>query len=719
MIPELTFANGISIDISADDEVFRGLGEIRCGGTVLRNAARPMFVDIRNPWGVQLRDFRVASCDPVGDGYQLAFEMNREQGGPMDWQLHECRPVRYIGDWTQGPQPATDTTLSLEMHPVSRRIGDRDYQGFSYQYIYRSDSVPIYMLLDRSTWELEGSTLASELWMRQGNAPPVYQPSGVEEHYSTEWFLPTCGNPNVFQFLPFQTHLQGFTMTAGEAGILFTWSPRVSHIRSLFEKPRGTDLFVHLHEHCGDLADELTTAPMEVLFAPGPSDRVQRANACGDMMELAYDTLHADIGFRREYLPTYGQIEEWGDADLDLYRREGIPALAEAGARYVELANHCQNNMNTWGISNMCCTVDYKIAGTAGEENLQRLCRDAADQEVRIGMWANTSIASTTVQFDQRSGDPKRIDFLPREDSIMAALKEAERPFVRNSYGAIEADHYTPVFCVLNLRDPAVRGYWLENWRHLREHVGLGGVFLDSSFNLSSDKFDWRFSARPGSDAGATDDQTHLHGNVRPTETPPASIESQYHAHLTLMIEMQKMGYLYCGEDSGVFGVHRNGPAIETRLSNLPMWREFIAGFDADAIRRAGADPDDVFFRGLAYRLMWTLCWVPSARCLSFHPYRADTPENAPREWHFDLYHAYNAVEPFMRRRRILPDEAGVLYQHEDRRVLWAFSDFAFDLGQDRLIEELPGASRRQTKTIEARQHRVYVIHPEDSPSNG
>ena len=117
--------------------------------------------------------------------------------------------------------------------------------------------------------------------------------------------------------------------------------------------------------------------------------------------------------------------------------------------------------MNTWGLSNMCCNVDFKVAETVGEDKLRALCADAAQRGIRVGMWGNTAIAVNTVQFARRQGRPKRIDHLPLEGSIMEALDKSKRPFVINSYGAIEADHYTTSFCVLNLRDPVVRDYWL------------------------------------------------------------------------------------------------------------------------------------------------------------------------------------------------------------------------------------------------------------------
>lgn len=68
-------------------------------------------------------------------------------------------------------------------------------------------------------------------------------------------------------------------------------------------------------------------------------------------------------------------------------------------------------------------------------------------------MWGNTALSTLTWLFRQRSGREGGIRFLPEEDSIMAALEQAKEPFVRTPSNALEADHYAPVFAVLNLRD--------------------------------------------------------------------------------------------------------------------------------------------------------------------------------------------------------------------------------------------------------------------------
>jgi hypothetical protein len=101
------------IDLLEQDGEFLGLGAVSCGGISLRNPSRPMFVDIRNPWGIELCNFRITRHEELGGDTRLMFTMDALQGGPMEWQLHECRPVRNVSDWSRGPVPDTDTQLTL------------------------------------------------------------------------------------------------------------------------------------------------------------------------------------------------------------------------------------------------------------------------------------------------------------------------------------------------------------------------------------------------------------------------------------------------------------------------------------------------------------------------------------------------------------------------------------------------------------------------------
>jgi len=697
-----------SIELLKEGGRFLGLGSVRVGQDVLRDSRRPMFVEIRNPSGIELLNYDLVDCAQAPGETRLRFGMDRREGGNMEWMVHEIRPRYNTLDWSAPARKAEDTSLELVLRAVSREIGGRRYSGFSYQYHYRSESIPIYKILDRGTWELGGSALGNEFWMRNCFVPSIVRIESAEQFHSTEWFIPDCVNPSAFQFLPLQTELQGFTFTASQAGVLATWASEVAHVRSLFEKPRGEDVLVHFHEHCGDLAHEFTTAPVEVLWCPGQRSRVDLANDYEGMREMVRGELHARIGMRRERVTTYGQIEEWGPADLDRYRQLGLPKLIEAGAKTIFLSNHFENNMNTWGLSNMCCTVDLKVAESVGEDKLRAFCREAKSGGVVVEMWGNTAISTVTTLFHDKNGASDRIRFLPEKGSIMDAI-DPKTGFVRNPSNAIEADHYTPRFAVLNLCDAAVREYWLRRWRAAHDEIGLGGIFLDSSFNLSSDKFHY-IQNTESARTGATADQAHLLGNYRPARDPAQAIESQYQAHLSLIVEMQKMGYVYCNEDLGVFGINRHGPGVLARVDNLFLWADTIASFDPTALKARGSDPDDIFFRGLAYRMMWSLYWDIQRDAVSFCYEGVRSEADVPRPWHLELLRAYNEVEDVMHERTILPGEKGVLYQSGGKQVLWSFEDFALKLEQPSHVVEILGGKTTQTSEVKALRHGIYLI---------
>ena len=704
-------SNGLTIElVFSEDNAFKGIGKVSCDGYPLRNGRRPMFVEIRTPDGFTMQDYRVTSKTIDLDGIQIQFSMRANPGGHMEWMVHTVRSRVNVSDWSTGPLETPETTLTLKILPVSRTVKRVEYKGFSYQYNYHSEPYPIYKILDRSTWEPGGSAIGCEWRMRHCMVPSLVEFETLKDFYSSEWYLPGIHNPNIFQFFPLQTELQGFTLTSSDAGTLVTWPTKVAHIRSLFEKQRGGDEMVHLHEHCGDLSSDFLTTPVEVLYAPGATERVDRLNRYDAVRDFVWQDLNDQIGMRRERVTSYGFIEEWGIPDIERYAREGVPKLLEAGIKKIGLANHFENNMNVYGVSNMCCTLDYKVAENVGEDALHNLCKIIQAGGAKTEMWGNTSISSLTEIFSRRNGPGNRIRFLPDEGSAMQTLKSAPQPWVRNPSGAIEADHYTPVFCVMNLRDQVVRDFWMDRWKYAHDHIGLEGIFLDSSFNLSSDKFHFQAVADVEKHSGATADQVELLGHFRPEHEPKSVILSQYRAHLDLMVEMQRAGYDYCSEDLGAFGICRHGPGVAARLDTLDMWTECVANFDIAAIQKAGADPDDIFFKALAYRMMWIIFWDIENNRLSHS-------SGAPRgEYDFvtadqiRLIKVFNAVNDIMVDREILPDERGVMYRQGDIAVLWVFEDMSLSLDSAQKVVDVMTGEETITEMLKVKRHHVYRI---------
>jgi len=251
----------------------------------------------------------------------------------------------------------------------------------------------------------------------------------------------------------------------------------------------------------------------------------------------------------------------------------------------------------------------------------------------------------------------------------MEVIEKLASPFVRNASNAIEADHYTPRFCALNLRDRDIREYWMKQWKHFHDELGIEGIFLDSSFNMSSDKFHHAQFDGSKNWNGATLDQKDLLGKYRPENEPPKLIQSQYHAHLSWVVEMQKMGYQYCAEDMGVFGINRTGPDLLDRISSFPIWADCYCDFNERTVKKAGFEPMDIFFKGFAYRMMWKLYW-------NFKKEKIDI--GIENHLAYALIKVYNKVTRFMYNRMILPDEKGVIYSQGNTSVLWAFEPFEY-----------------------------------------
>lgn len=197
--------------------------------------------------------------------------------------------------------------------------------------------------------------------------------------------------------------------------------------------------------------------------------------------------------------------------------------------------------------------------------------------------------------------------------------------------------------------------YAIDKLKGIRERTGLGGFWLDSYTNF-----------------------TH---NVkcanRELEIRQAESLTRFHAAI------QALGYVTYTEASSNFGIKANGLPVGGLDSPTPSWpapdelydtSPYVGGWKEEyEIRLAeGFVRDGWYFRALANK------------CVPFVYWRRfrDRPE-----WQQKLRPAnrvYNAVVPYMHRRRLLADQAGVLWTSADGETQVVFAFRSHDL-------ELPG----------------------------
>lgn len=692
----------IDVDLATDGP---GLANVKFRGFPLRDPRRPAFAEFRTPDGFLLRPVGSPDATRSEDGWSLSWAIEADCERLMEFQLHEVRQRRNLRDWTEKAAPV-EGRIFLDLRPAERTFRDVRWTGFAYRYRLRCPDHPIYHILDYGTWEPGAQTAGLEFWMRSGTAPSVMKFTNPDDRYATGWVLPTIEQPHIFQFLPLQTALQGFTFTTGTQGALVTWPCEIAHVRSYFEKQKQKDCLFHWHEHCGDLSSEFDSSWMEVLWLPCALETEwEKANLYETVRETVWQDLNRMAGIRQETIGPYGVMEEWDLPDFTPYTEIGLPLMAEAGIRTVMVPSECQNNMNEFGVSNMCCQIDLKISESVGRDKFRRFVAEAGRRGMGVEMWGNTALSSLDYYFANRNGPKNRIDFLPFEGSVLDKLSEDRQVFIRNASGAIEADHYAPVFLCLNLRNERVRRYWRESWQSLKTDYGLSGIFIDSSFNLSSDKFHWRQNRHPERFGGTTTTEPESTFQSELSENRfEADIQTQYYAYLDLVREMQEIGYTVSTEDLGVFGISRTGPSAEIRMREPFLWVDTYCPYDPPE-----DDSETIFFKGLAYKIVWILYWNPARKVLSWH-YDGELGPWEPTARQIDLLKAFGQVSGEMFGRTILAGGRGVVYDGTGASVVWTFDSVNWETGADSRCRDVLGEKETVGRHFDLKPYRVYRV---------
>lgn len=707
----LALGPDIALDLLIDGERFAGIGDVRCAGFNLRDGRLPILPEVRGSEGEVVESWRLVAVRHTGTSAEIELEPIVRRGGPTDWSLHTIRTRLSITDWSKAPAADPHSRLVISLAACTRNIDGIAATGFSYRFAWRSQSITVWRILDRASWEPGGRAVGNALWARTPFMSPETVITAADQHASNEWYLSGCRNPDIFQFTPWQTNQQGFSFTVAADGILATWAVAPSHIRTLFEKPRDQDRLLHIHEHTGDLGLEFATVAIEVLWLPGRRDRTATINAYEAVHELVVDTIHRAAGIRRERMSTYGVIESWLLPDFPNYTSKALPALLAAGCRWIYVPSQFENNMNKWGVSNMCCTVDLKVAESVDREAFKTFGAAVKAGGAKLEMWGNT--AYSTLNFILPQGRdvahrPGQLPQWPKEGTVQEVSAADPEFFLRNPSGHIDSDHYPNHFLLTNLRSSAVTNYWHAAWKNLSQEYGVSGIFLDSSFNLSCDHH--HFIGEVAGTGGATIDQAHLLGKARPAaaQHPSRAIQSQYTAYLELIRTMQGYGYRWNGEDLGMFGVHRTGPTVVSRLDSPHLWGDTHGVFDVPSILAVGADPEAVFLSTLAYRGVWYMYWDihQSEVTWRYEGARNDLDRVTPTQ--VALMHAFNAVIDRMDRRTVLPEERGVLWHSGADRVLWTLKELTLPLTGPTLVKEEVTGTTATVSVITARPGQVY-----------
>ncbi len=642
-----------------EGDFFHGIGQAMVGNTLLRNpAARwtPWFDtydgDIFNRFkfrglaegaGGEVR-VRLAAISDIG----YPFRERRDSSGDL------CFHNRSFN------APPATADLDMVFHPAAAKIGGRNFEGFSYHFEYRGPA--IHRLLDRGTWEIGGNLDDVNLVCRNWLTPPRLR-IGRETVYSTagldKWAALLPGNMWARWSL-----LPGFDMQYGRAGILVGRYCRVSLIRTVIESNADEDAIRYNDFHWFEQSGELATNPKTILWCPERIGHTEAVNLWAALQDADRDMARRQFGIPEEEPPRLTFAENvWCGFHFDRTYESVLAAAAEFGADQIfidvcweqgqalketlaALVPYAQQKgtiLEKYNHRNMCCVLDFKVAGIhGGEAGLRRLCERAAAKGVKVISWMATHVHPHSIIVDgpqcaQEGGRdlPFGERFKHGKSGAIAAMESGRHPWTG----------YPNSCWTLNLNSP-VYDYLKDCLLGVCGRTGLAGFLWDSVSNLGWWQVD--YSA----------------GNMRP----------QFDRLADLYAELTKNGLYLQPEGIVAFSSHsccglHGGDIYAGDL--LPYSYDTAISLDntsyeAAAILR-GQAPAEMLFRCLAQR---------RAPSMTFHRTPRDEWDPAAVAKIKQYFAMYKAARDVMWKRTVLKDDCGVIWEGKNgERILWAFCE--------------------------------------------
>lgn len=292
-----------SFEVLTDGETFLGLGAIAIAGTPVRSGRLPISVATQTFSGLELEWLELLG---VVQGAGEIRIRTRAHFRPMLTKMmrdHSFDPIYSTGDWDARVADG-DGELDIVLRPAEEMIGETPFAGFSYAYAYRSTAVPIFWLLDRASWELDGDIVGATVYSQSSCLSPVAT-FAPETAWTTEGIIHFADtnsktNPVMTHNLPrWASHGSFDFQWKGEATLLGIFE-RVELIRSLIMREAGKDELKTFDKHIFDQTLEYTTAAKKILLNTEAKSVADQQNLWTWTQDVVYARARAEFGLREE-----------------------------------------------------------------------------------------------------------------------------------------------------------------------------------------------------------------------------------------------------------------------------------------------------------------------------------------------------------------------------------------------------------------------------------
>ena len=711
-----------------------GIGAVSIGGNSMRDGGEPMTVRLQTPEGILYTQYFLDTVERRQDG---RTDVHFRAVG-IAWGRQE-----YLDEYEQNmvsvelpKEPVTDH-LTLILKPAQLFLGSREWTGLSYAFQFRSRAREIHNLTVRSSWELGGSIIGNTVLSQGQCNMPVYR--GQKNSVFTTTCLKTLeqyGSPQgvSYQLAPRGGLIQGFDFQHSKDGALFQYWPRMDAVSSLIESPKGS---THLHvidDYRFVLSRRATTIEQHVLFTPGKLPEHEARNLWWEAYELVYGGLkqrykvvhsvvrpEAGCEFYATW-PEKGRLRvsilgEEVDSTEMLYLTADklLPVLAEQGIRRFFPIDAHASDVTELGMKRkldngihgdlLCASVCathrfFPSEFWGGIKAWRHLAEQARKLGIEIGCWFAPHFSPRAKIFQ------KHPEWLLRAPNSL---------HWGGGYGQaiVTADW-----------NSAVYDWVLDDLRRWSEEGGLDYIFTDSLSNMGLVQWNCANSMRTNWERLSC-----LYGELTKIGIKAFSFEGISPLGVSRFgcADLRGGGG---GIAAGIAGICAGGlatsPAQEaatppgnaapaqrpaTRVASgivgqndFGWWVEdldmaYNLGLHAQLRERSAAEARSYQFQMMANR-------GAMVGCCHDHEYRLPA-------WSKKLNYIYEQALPHMKKRRLLPNGAGVRWTNGATQIIWSYQDTSIPIPPGASVVELTGHKEMRESAddkLRAKPEKVYRI---------
>ncbi len=705
----------VRVQLLLDGKRLLGIGEVRIGGVAIRSAKVPLRPDFSTPDAVHYQDF-VLKKTVTRDGAVTLRTTALGRPEVLSNDLMDEYDFNIAFPRIRGVQ---EDSLDWKLSPRELELDGQRYVGFSLGFEFKSKANEIHRFLVAGTWEIGGNAVGNTIYHQSQVGEPVYT-AAIGTHYTTAclkrldlWHSPMGYS---YQFSPRWASMQPFDFQSAKEGVLLGYWKDMHSVKSLIHKNPGEDVIFVIDEYDFELTRHADVPAKQILFSASPSGKPRRKHEVVNMwtraMEHTGDIIRGFYGIKpsvpladpvlenrplhrgkvhidREELAK-GPQDDWlwreengrfyfmldgekveshdllrwtADKTLPLMHEKGIKRMYshtvhESDFTALAFAYHAQTGWHgDLYCSSVCGSHRYVPAEFYGGWTAWRyFASEARRLGISLGHWIGFHLTP-------------RAPILREHPEYL--VKHAHTKHFGGGYGH-------QCICAINWRSGA-RDWFLNDLRRWFDE-GLEWLWFDSWPNLACLSCNYEDRMAP-----------------MQAETPK------------ILAELQKIGYKWFGfEGTSPFGVHAYGLADPMR--------------DYEGHVQQGVCGQNDFGKRIGHEYM-----AYNEALLDLRPNPARSKDQVP-EWRFrfianrslnmvsdDEARTYMALLPLMKKRILLPDDHGVLWEDGyGKQALFAYASFQHPVPKGAMVTAVKAGVETPVdlrgKTLKTRPFTAYRI---------